>query len=142
MRVLAVFGTRPEVIKMAPVLRVVKEAGIGAKVCVTAQDCEMREERLEVFGIKADFDLDLMQENQSPLSVAARVFDALAPVMLSVQPDWLLVQGDTTTAFAAAFVGYQQRVGVGHIEAGLRTRDKWQPFPEEINRRLVTAITA
>jgi UDP-N-acetylglucosamine 2-epimerase (non-hydrolysing) len=140
MRVLAVFGTRPEVIKMAPVLRAAKEAGIDAKVCVTAQHREMLDQMLEVFGIKADFDLDLMQENQSPLSVAARVFDALAPVMLSVQPDWLLVQGDTTTAFAAAFVGYQQRVGVGHIEAGLRTRDKWQPFPEEMNRRLVTAI--
>src|SRR5260370_27399869 len=140
MRVLAVFGTRPEVIKMAPVLRAAKEAGIDAKVCVTAEHREMLDQMLEVCGIKADFDLDLMQENQSPLSVAARVFDALAPVMLSVQPDWLLVQGDTTTAFAAAFVGYQQRVGVGHIEAGLRTRDKWQPFPEEMNRRLVTAI--
>jgi len=140
MRVLAVFGTRPEVIKMAPVLRAAKEAGIDAKVCVTAQHREMLDQMLEVFGIKADFDLDLMQENQSSLSVAARVFDALAPVMLSVQPDWLLVQGDTTTAFAAAFVGYQQRIRVGHIEAGLRTRDKWQPFPEEMNRRLVTAM--
>src|SRR5258707_10998020 len=140
MRVLAVFGTRPEVIKMAPVLRAAKEAGIDAKVCVTAQHREMLDQMLEVFGIKADFDLDLMQENQSPLSVAARVFDALAQVMLAVQPDGLLVQGDTTTAFAAAFVGYQQRVRVGHIEAGLRTRDKWQPFPEEMNRRLVTAM--
>src|SRR5260370_10391391 len=140
MRILAVFGTRPEAIKIAPVLRAAKEAGIDAKVCITAQHREMLDQMLEVFGINADFDLDLMQENQSPLSVAARVFDALAPVMLSVQPDWLLVHGDTPTAFAAAFVGYQQRVGVGHIEAGLRTRDKWQPFPEEMNRRLVTAI--
>jgi len=122
MRILAVFGTRPEVIKIAPVLRAAKEAGIDTKVCVTAQHREMLDQMLEVFGIKADFDLDLMQENQSPLSVAARVFDALAPVMLFAQPDWLLVQGDTTTAFAAAFVGYQQRVRVGHIEAGLRTK--------------------
>jgi UDP-N-acetylglucosamine 2-epimerase (non-hydrolysing) len=81
-----------------------------------------------------------MQENQSPTSVAARVLEALVPVVVSVQPDWLLVQGDTTTAFAAAFVGYQHRVRVGHIEAGLRTSDKWQPFPEEMNRRLVTVL--
>src|SRR5260370_21773884 len=112
MRVLAVFGTRPEVIKMAPVLRAAKEAGIDAKVCVTAQHREILDQMLEVFGLKADFDLDLMQENQSPLSVASLVFDAPPPVILSVHPDWLLVQGDTTTARAAALVGYQQRLGL------------------------------
>jgi len=140
MRILTVFGTRPEAIKMAPVIRAAKEAGIETSVCVTAQHRGMLDQMIEVFGITPDFDLNLMQENQSPLSVAARVLEALVPVIVSVQPNWLLVQGDTTTAFAAAFVGYQHRVRVGHIEAGLRTSDKWQPFPEEMNRRLVTVL--
>ena len=140
MRILAVFGTRPEAIKMAPVIGAAQECGIDVSVCVTAQHREMLDQMLEVFQIKPDFDLDLMQENQSPLAVAARVFNSLSPVIASVHPDWLLVQGDTTSAFAAAFVGYQHRVRVGHIEAGLRTHDKWQPFPEEINRRLVTVL--
>ena len=140
MRILTVFGTRPEAIKMAPVIRAAKEAGIHTSVCVTAQHRGMLDQMIEVFEIKPDFDLDLMQDNQSPLSVAARIFEALVPVIVSVQPNWLLVQGDTTTAFAAAFVGYQQRVRVAHIEAGLRTSNKWQPFPEEMNRRLVTAL--
>jgi len=140
MRILTVFGTRPEAIKMAPVIRAAKQAGIETNVCVTAQHRGLLDQMMEVFGIKADFDLDLMQDNQSPLSVAARVFETLAPVIISVQPDWLLVQGDTTTAFAATFVGFQHRVRVGHVEAGLRTGDKWQPFPEEMNRRLVTAL--
>jgi UDP-N-acetylglucosamine 2-epimerase (non-hydrolysing) len=140
MRILAVFGTRPEAIKMAPVIRAAKEAGIETSVCVTAQHRGMLDQMMGVFGITPDFDLNLMQENQSPTSVAARVFEALAPVIVSVQPNWLLVQGDTTTAFAAAFVGYQQRLRVAHIEAGLRTNDKWQPFPEEMNRRLITIL--
>jgi UDP-N-acetylglucosamine 2-epimerase (non-hydrolysing) len=140
MRILTVFGTRPEAIKMAPVIRAAKDGGMDTSVCVTAQHRGMLDQMMEVFGIAPDFDLNLMQENQSPLSVAARVFEALAPVIVSVQPDWLLVQGDTTTAFAAAFVGYQHRVRVAHIEAGLRTSDKWQPFPEEMNRRLVTVL--
>jgi UDP-N-acetylglucosamine 2-epimerase len=140
MRILTVFGTRPEAIKMAPVIGAAKRAGIETSVCVTAQHRGMLDQMMGVFGLKADFDLDLMQDNQSPLSVAARVFETLKPVVASVEPDWLLVQGDTTTAFAAAFVGYQQRVRVGHIEAGLRTNDKWQPFPEEMNRRLLTVL--
>jgi UDP-N-acetylglucosamine 2-epimerase (non-hydrolysing) len=125
---------------MAPVIRAATQAGIDTRVCVTAQHRGMLDQMLDVFGIKPDFDLDLMQDNQSPLSVAARVFESLTPVMRLSQPDWLLVQGDTTTTFAATFVGYHHRVRVGHIEAGLRTNDKWQPFPEEMNRRLVTAL--
>jgi UDP-N-acetylglucosamine 2-epimerase (non-hydrolysing) len=140
MRILTVFGTRPEAIKMAPVIRAARQAGIATSVCVTAQHRGMLDQMMEVFDITPDFDLDLMQENQSPLSVAARVLEALGPVLDSVKPDWLLVQGDTITAFAAAFVGYHQRVRVGHIEAGLRTSDKWQPFPEEMNRRLTTTL--
>lgn len=125
---------------MAPVISAAKECGIEVSVCVTAQHRGMLDQMLDVFQIEPDFDLDLMQENQSPLAVAARVFTSLSPVIAAVHPDWLLVQGDTTSAFAAAFVGYEHRVQVGHIEAGLRTHDKWQPFPEEINRRLVTVL--
>ena len=140
MRILTVFGTRPEAIKMAPVIRAARAAGLASVVCVTAQHRDMLDQMLAVFGIVPDHDLNLMQENQSPLTVAARVFETLAPVVHSVQPDWLLVQGDTTTALAAALVGYHARVRVGHVEAGLRTCDKWQPFPEEMNRRLVGSL--
>jgi UDP-N-acetylglucosamine 2-epimerase (non-hydrolysing) len=140
MRILAVFGTRPEVIKMAPVIRAAKGQGIDTRICATAQHRGMLDQMMKVFGLKADFDLDVMQQNQSPLSVAARVLEVLGPVIVDAQPDWLLVQGDTTTAFAATFVGYHHRVRIGHIEAGLRTDDKWRPFPEEMNRRLVTTI--
>ena len=141
MRILTVFGTRPEAIKMAPVIRAAKEAGLETCVCVTAQHRGMLDQVMEAFGLKADFDLDLMEENQSPLSVAARIFETLGPVIDSARPDWLLVQGDTTTTFAATFVGYHHRLRIGHIEAGLRTDNKWQPFPEEMNRRLVTTLT-
>jgi UDP-N-acetylglucosamine 2-epimerase (non-hydrolysing) len=139
-RILTVFGTRPEAIKMAPVIRSAKESGIETCVCVTAQHRGMLDQVMDVFRIKADFDLDLMEENQSPISLAARVFETLGPVIDSARPDWLLVQGDTTTTFAATFVGYHHRLHVGHIEAGLRTDNKWAPFPEEMNRRLVTKL--
>jgi UDP-N-acetylglucosamine 2-epimerase (non-hydrolysing) len=141
MRILTVFGTRPEAIKMAPVIRAAREAGVETRVCVTAQHRGMLDQVMEVFGINADFDLDLMEEDQSPLSVAARIFEALPPVVVSARPDWLLVQGDTTTTFASACVGYHHHVRVGHVEAGLRTDNKWAPFPEEMNRRLVTTLT-
>jgi UDP-N-acetylglucosamine 2-epimerase (non-hydrolysing) len=140
MRVLAIFGTRPEAIKMAPVIRAARAAGIDTRICVTAQHRGMLDQMMNVFGLTADFDLDLMQENQSPLSLAARALEAIGPVILDAKPDWLLAQGDTTTTFAAAFAGYHHHVRVAHIEAGLRTADKWQPFPEEINRRLVTVL--
>lgn len=126
---------------MAPVIRSAKEAGIETCVCVTAQHRGMLDQVMEVFGIEADFDLNLMEENQSPLSVAAGIFETLGPVIDSARPDWLLVQGDTTTTFAATFVGYHHRLRLGHIEAGLRTDNKWAPFPEEMNRRLVTTLT-
>ncbi len=140
MRILTVFGTRPEAIKMAPVIRACAAARLECAVCVTAQHRDMLDQVLEVFDIRPDYDLNVMQENQSPLTVAARVLELLGPVVVSSNPDWLLVQGDTTSAFAAAFVAYHQRVRLGHVEAGLRTRDKWQPFPEEMNRRLISAL--
>lgn len=125
---------------MAPVIQACAAAHLECAVCVTAQHRDMLDQMLEVFGVRPDFDLNVMQENQSPLTVAARVMESLAPVIAKTKPDWMLVQGDTTSAFAAAFVGFHQRVRVGHVEAGLRTQDKWQPFPEEINRRLITAL--
>ena len=141
MRILTVFGTRPEVIKLAPVIQVSKERGLDVIVCVSGQHRDMLDQMLEDFGITPDYDLDVMQENQSPLEVAARIFDQLAPVIARTRPDWLLVQGDTTTTFAAAWVSFHQRTAVAHVEAGLRTQDKFRPFPEEMNRRLTSVLS-
>ncbi len=140
MRVLTVFGTRPEVIKLAPVIGALRNRGLQVIVCASGQHRGMLDQMLEIFRIQPDFDLDVMQEDQSSLSVAARIFEELAPVLDRVRPDWLLVQGDTTTTFAAAWVGYQHRIPIGHVEAGLRTYDKFRPFPEEMNRRLTSAL--
>jgi UDP-N-acetylglucosamine 2-epimerase (non-hydrolysing) len=142
-RVLSIFGTRPEAIKMA---MVVKELGkhpdlFDAKVCVTAQHREMLDQVLRIFSIKPDFDLDLMQDNQTLSGLTARVFTELAPIVSEVDPDWILVQGDTTTVMAASLVAFYQHVKVGHVEAGLRTHDKWRPFPEEINRRIAGVVS-
>jgi UDP-N-acetylglucosamine 2-epimerase (non-hydrolysing) len=125
---------------MAPVIQACAAARVECAVCVTAQHRDMLDQMLEVFGILPDYDLNVMQENQSPLTVAARVMESLPKVITTSKPDWLLVQGDTTSAFAAAFVAYHQRVRLGHVEAGLRTQDKWQPFPEEMNRRLISVL--
>jgi UDP-N-acetylglucosamine 2-epimerase (non-hydrolysing) len=140
MRILAVFGTRPEAIKMAPVVLAARAAGLETVVCVTAQHREMLDQMLEVFSISPDHDLNIMQQDQSPLTVAARVLDALTPIVAHVRPDWLLVQGDTTTALTAALVAYHERIRLGHVEAGLRTHDKHRPFPEEMNRRLIGPV--
>src|SRR5215470_16539714 len=140
MRIVTVFGTRPEAIKMAPVIRAARTAKVDAYVCVTAQHRDMLDQMLRVFAITPDYDLNLMQDNQTPLEFAARVFETLPAVLRKIRPDWLLVQGDTTTAFAAAFVAFQEKIRVGHVEAGLRTGDKLRPFPEEMNRHLVSAI--
>jgi UDP-N-acetylglucosamine 2-epimerase (non-hydrolysing) len=140
MRVLTVFGTRPEVIKLAPVIRAIERRGLEAIVCATGQHRDMLDQMLEVFSLRPDFDLDIMRPNQSPLDVAGRIFTELPPVIEKVRPDWLVVQGDTTTTFAAAWVAFHARVPVAHVEAGLRTHDKFQPFPEEINRRLTSVL--
>lgn len=140
MRILTVFGTRPEVIKLAPVIRALEERGVEVTVCVSGQHRDMLDQMLAVFSLQPDIDLDVMQENQSPLTVAARIFDQLVPVFESTRPDWLLVQGDTTTTFAAAWVSFHQRTPIAHVEAGLRTRDKFRPFPEEMNRRLTSVL--
>lgn len=143
MKVLSVFGTRPEAIKMAPVVKALAQApeGIISRVCVTAQHREMLDQVLNLFRITPDYDLNLMQARQSPTRVAAHILLNLEQILADEQPDWVLVQGDTTTVMAAALAAFYARVKVGHVEAGLRTRNKWQPFPEEINRR-VAGVTA
>lgn len=140
MKILSVFGTRPEAVKMAPIVRLLKQtAGIESRVCVTAQHRQMLDQVLDLFEIKPDFDLDLMRDNQSLPELSASIFTHLDPVLTDFKPDWVLVQGDTTTVAITALLAYYHRIKVGHVEAGLRTHDKWQPFPEEINRRVAGA---
>jgi UDP-N-acetylglucosamine 2-epimerase (non-hydrolysing) len=140
MRILTVFGTRPEVIKLAPVIRALDRRGLEVILCASGQHREMLDQALEVFSLHPDFDLNVMQANQSPLEVASRIFAELGPILKSTCPDWLVVQGDTTTVFAASWAGYHARVPIAHVEAGLRTHDKFQPFPEEMNRRLTSVL--
>lgn len=142
-KVLSVFGTRPEALKMAPVLKELSQDSnkIISRCCVTAQHRQMLDQVLNLFDISPDYDLDLMTPDQSPSNVASRVFEKITNVITKEKPDWVLVQGDTTTVMAASLVAHYNRVKVGHIEAGLRSGDKYQPFPEEINRRVV-GVTA
>lgn len=138
-KILSVFGTRPEALKMAPVLKKLGRNSnkITSRICVTAQHREMLDQVLNLFDITPDYDLDLMVSDQSPLSLASRVLEKMDSVIKKEKPDWVLVQGDTTTVMAASLVAHYNRVKLGHIEAGLRSGDKYQPFPEEINRRVV-----
>ncbi len=141
LRVLSIFGTRPEAVKMAPVVHALKKhPGIESLVCVTAQHREMLDQILSLFNIQPDFDLNLMKPNQSLADLTAGIFSGLDPVLKQVKPDWILVQGDTTTVMVAALLAYYNQVKVGHVEAGLRTFDKWQPFPEEVNRRVAGVV--
>jgi UDP-N-acetylglucosamine 2-epimerase (non-hydrolysing) len=142
LKILFILGTRPEVIKMAPVIKgLARYPGqFESIVCVTGQHRELLEQMLGYFRIVPDYDLNLMQENQSLTSLTARILAALEPVINETVPDWILVQGDTTTVFAASLVAYYYNIKVGHVEAGLRTNNKRSPFPEEINRRLTSVI--
>jgi UDP-N-acetylglucosamine 2-epimerase (non-hydrolysing) len=141
LRVLSVFGTRPEAIKMAPVVQqLAVTPGVESLVCVTAQHREMLDQILDLFQIRPDYDLDLMRPDQKLSELTAAVFNDLEPVLVQAQPDWIIIQGDTTTVMAAALLAFYHRVRVGHVEAGLRTGDKWQPFPEEINRRVAGVV--
>jgi UDP-N-acetylglucosamine 2-epimerase (non-hydrolysing) len=144
LRVLSVFGTRPEAIKMAPVVKALQNAPdrFESVVCVSAQHRAMLDQVLQVFGLTADYDLDLMTAGQSPADVTARVLERLPPLLREIRPDVLLVQGDTMTSFAAAFAAFLERIPSGHIEAGLRTGDRYQPFPEEMNRVLTTRLAS
>ena len=143
LRVLSVFGTRPEAVKMAPVVRELERhpGQIVSRVLVTAQHRELLDEVLELFGIEPDYDLDLMRPGQSPTSVAAEVLRGLEPVLASERPDWVLVQGDTTTAAIGSIAAFYGGARVAHVEAGLRSGDPREPFPEELNRR-IAAVAA
>ena len=140
-RVLSIFGTRPEAVKMAPVVKELKETeGVDARVCVTAQHREMLDQVLNLFKIVPDIDLNLMRPGQSLAEISAAIFSRLDPVLANLKPDWVLIQGDTTTVMTASLVAFYRKILVGHVEAGLRTRDKWRPFPEEINRRVAGVV--
>jgi UDP-N-acetylglucosamine 2-epimerase (non-hydrolysing) len=142
LKLLVVVGTRPEAIKMAPVIRHLRaEPGCEVVVCATAQHREMLDQALSLFAITPDVDLDLMRPDQTPNELAARVFAGLDAVLSREAPDWLLVQGDTTTAMAAAIAAFHRHVRVAHVEAGLRTGDFQRPFPEEMNRRVVDLVS-
>jgi len=141
--VLSIIGTRPEAIKMAPVVRELSQhpAQIASYVCATAQHRSMLDQVLRLFDIKPDYDLDIMRNDQSLSYVTARVLTDLSPVFQSCRPDWMLVQGDTTTAMAASLAAFYHRVRIGHVEAGLRTWDKFSPYPEEINRKITDGLS-
>ena len=140
-KVLTIFGTRPEAIKMAPLVKELeKREEIEAKVCVTAQHREMLDQVLELFEIKPDFDLDIMKTRQSLTGITNRILEGLEELFLKEKPDMILVHGDTTTTFASGLAAFYQQIRVGHVEAGLRTFDKYFPFPEEMNRKLTGAL--
>ncbi len=142
LKVLSIFGTRPETIKMAPVIRELgkKPELVESVVCVTGQHREMLDQVLETFDIRPKIDLDMMKEDQDLPSLAARMITAISEVLERTRPDVVLVQGDTTTALAGALAAFYSRIPVGHVEAGLRTRNRYSPFPEEIDRRLVGVL--
>lgn len=140
-KVMTVFGTRPEAIKMAPLVKELKSREeIECIVCVTAQHRQMLDQVLNAFEIVPDYDLNIMQQGQTLSDITARVLKGLEEVIKEVQPNIVLVHGDTTTTFAGALAAFYNQVDVGHVEAGLRTWDKYSPFPEEMNRQMVGAI--
>jgi UDP-N-acetylglucosamine 2-epimerase (non-hydrolysing) len=141
LKVLTVFGTRPEAVKLSPVIRELeKYPEIDSRVCVTAQHREMLDQVLNLFQIHPHYDLNLMQPDQSLAEITSSIMTNLDPLLDQLQPDWVLVQGDTSTVVATALLAFYRRIRVGHVEAGLRTGDKWQPFPEEINRKIAGVI--
>ncbi len=141
-KVMSVFGTRPEAIKMAPLVKELeKRAEIESIVCVTAQHREMLDQVLETFGIVPDYDLNIMQQGQTLADVTTRALNGLEKVISEVKPDIVLVHGDTTTSFAGALAAFYNQVAIGHVEAGLRTWDKYAPYPEEMNRQMVGCLT-
>lgn len=140
-KVMTVFGTRPEAIKMAPLIKTLEKYDqIESVVCVTAQHREMLDQVLEIFEIKPDYDLDIMQKRQTLTDITTRAMERLYGVFNEARPDIVLVHGDTTTTFAAALAAFYSKLRVGHVEAGLRTYDKYFPYPEEMNRKLTGAI--
>ena len=142
MKVLTVFGTRPEAIKMAPLVHELANDGrFESRVCVTAQHREMLDQVLELFNISPDYDLNLMKPGQTLPEVTSRILLELTPVLKEFKPDVVLVHGDTATTFAASLAAYYEQISVGHVEAGLRTGNIYSPWPEEANRKLTGALT-
>ncbi|PHQ98144.1 MAG: UDP-N-acetylglucosamine 2-epimerase (non-hydrolyzing) [Marinosulfonomonas sp.] len=140
-KILVTFGTRPEAIKMAPVVKALAKAdGIDLKVCITAQHREMLDQVLGLFDIVPDFDLDLMKPGQTLTELTGRILEGMQGVFQTWRPDWVLVHGDTTTTMATSLAAYYEQVAVGHVEAGLRTGNIYSPFPEEMNRKIASAI--
>jgi len=143
-KLLFVFGTRPETIKLFPVIRAARErpAEFEVRVCVTGQHRQMLDTFLELFGIVPDEDLDIMEPGQDLSQIASRVLERLDPVLERLKPDWTIVQGDTTTTMAASIASFHRHIPIGHVEAGLRTWDMEAPFPEEMNRQVTSRIAA
>lgn len=142
MRILSVFGTRPEAIKMAPIVMALRAMpGVESRVCVTGQHRRMLDDTLAIFDIKPDDDLDIMTGDQTLADISARVLTGLDPIMRAYRPDFVLVQGDTATSTAAALTAFFNKVRVGHVEAGLRTGNLLSPWPEEANRRVTAVVT-
>lgn len=140
-RILSVFGTRPEAIKMAPLVRELKNReGLESLCCVTAQHRQMLDSVLDVFDLKPDYDLDIMTPRQTLSTITSKCLLGMDEAINTLKPDMILVHGDTSTTFAGALSAFYHQVKVGHVEAGLRTYDKYSPFPEEMNRKMVTAI--
>jgi UDP-N-acetylglucosamine 2-epimerase (non-hydrolysing) len=141
-KILTVFGTRPEAIKMAPLVHsLANDERFEAKVCVTAQHREMLDQVLDLFKITPDFDLDLMKAGQTLPGITSRIILELTPVLKEFKPDIVLVHGDTATTFAATLAAYYEQIAIGHVEAGLRTGNIYSPWPEEGNRKLTGALT-
>ena len=142
-KVLTVLGTRPEAIKLAPVIQALRArtAQLASCVCVTGQHREMLGPFLELFKIEPNWNLDLMKPDQSLFELTASILTALQPIFESQKPDIVLVQGDTTTAFAASLAAFYSQIPVGHVEAGLRSQERYSPFPEEVNRRLTSVLS-
>lgn len=142
MKLMLIFGTRPEAIKMAPIISCLKTntKNLIPIICVTAQHREMLDQVLNIFNITPDYDLNIMRPSQDLFSVTANTLIGLKSILIKEQPDIVIVQGDTTTAFIAGLAAYYLKIPVGHVEAGLRTYNKYSPFPEEVNRRLLSAL--
>lgn len=141
-KVMTIFGTRPEAIKMAPLVKEMHSYSIlDNVVCVTAQHREMLDQVLKAFEIKPDYDLDIMEKEQTLASITTKGLNGLDSVIKQVKPNIVLVHGDTTTAFAGAIAAFYNKVSIGHVEAGLRTNDKYSPYPEEMNRQMIDCMT-
>lgn len=143
-KILFAFGTRPEAIKLAPIIQEIRKKDnkkfFESYVCVTAQHREMLDEVLKLFKIQVDYDLNIMEHNQTPRLVTEKILKNFYPYLKKINPDLVIVQGDTTSAFACALLAFYEKIKIAHVEAGLRTEDKYQPYPEEMNRRLISPL--